>query len=179
MVFIFATILSHVFDHDNNLSMDQWNALQAETDAWNTQKPWDFTPLWIGTYNDQSLEPWPELRMSHPAQVVGMQHYYLAKAILAIYDPRLSKLGIASIRTKKASEGLVLDYTRKVMGLAVSNPTVENATFQASHTLSACGPYLTDAREQTAAIKFLEGMQSKMGWRTAHIRRELTEQWGL
>ncbi|OQV01499.1 hypothetical protein CLAIMM_06846 [Cladophialophora immunda] len=184
IIFIFARILTHVFGDDNEqLSLEQWADLDSEVTSWEVSKPWHFAPLFIDSPGVSALEsnrsPWPELYVCNPAQVVGLQHYYLAKVVLAIYDPRLSKLSFGSLRLRRDSESMVRECLRMVVGLAVSNDHVQTAMFQASHILSACGMYLNNRDEQEAAVGFLEQMTQRMGWQTSHIIRDLKEQWQI
>lgn len=115
--------------------------------------------------------------MAHRAQVTALQYYHLARIVLAIYDPELTQLGFGSLRARKSSERRVLDGMRNIVGLAVSNEDVNNATFEASHILKTCGVYLKDEAEQNAAIAFLEHVQQKMGWTTRGTIAELRSQW--
>jgi len=64
-----------------------------------------------------------------------------------------------------------------IVGLAISNDHVKNASFHASHVLSACGSLLRSRREQEAAVLFLVDMERTMGWRTGHIIQDLRLQW--
>ncbi|KAK5085164.1 hypothetical protein LTR64_008638 [Lithohypha guttulata] len=123
------------------------------------------------------IKPWPELIVAHRAQVTALQYYHLARVVLAIYDPALTRLGFGSIRARKSSEREVLDGMRNIVGLAVSNEDVNNAIFEASHVLKACGGYLKDEAEQNAAIAFLENVQQRMGWTTEKTIAELRSQW--
>ncbi|KAL2436836.1 hypothetical protein ABEF95_014779 [Exophiala dermatitidis] len=186
IIFIFASILTHVFrpEGEQQLSVDQWNELDADVRSWDLSKPWHFAPLFMerpDTHTTASDGPrrsvWPEVFVCNPAQVVGLQHYYLAKIVLAIYDPRLSRLSFDSLRLRRASESVVRENLRLVLGLAVSNDHVATAMFQASHILSACGMYLDDPEEQEAAVEFLVRMHTRLGWQTAHVLRDLKEQW--
>ncbi|KAK5073385.1 hypothetical protein LTR70_010310 [Exophiala xenobiotica] len=115
--------------------------------------------------------------MAHRAQVTALQHYHLARVILAIYDPALTRLGFGPLRARKQSERIVLDGMRNIVGLAVSNEDVNNAIFEASHVLKTCGGYLKDEAEQNAAIAFLENVQQRMGWTTGKTIAELQSQW--
>jgi len=124
-----------------------------------------------------TLKPWPELIMAHRAQVTALQYYHLARVVLAIYDPELTRLGFGSLRARKQSERVVLDGMRNIVGLAVSNEDCNNAIFEASHVLKTCGGYLKDEAEQNAAITFLENVQQRMGWTTAKTIAELQSQW--
>ena len=177
IIFIFATILNYVLGapeghHDPSL----WSELEAEAEAWKLTKPWYFAAFWTKRSPDTNRS-WPELQTAHPAHAVGLQYYCLCKIVLAIYDPRLLKLGFASHKLRKASEAIVVENLRMAIGLAVSNPDVTNAMFQGSHILSVCGSYLHDPKDQEATVEFLKGMQKSMGWRTTQIIQDLHEQW--
>jgi hypothetical protein len=109
IIFIFARILTFVFRQDGEqMSRREWTDLESEVAHWEVSKPWHFAPLFEdgpdATGRDQHHTAWPELYMCNPAQVVGLQHYHLAKIILAIYDPRLAKLSIGSLRLRRHSE---------------------------------------------------------------------------
>ncbi|EXJ92209.1 hypothetical protein A1O3_00759 [Capronia epimyces CBS 606.96] len=186
IIFIFAIILTQVIrpEGEQQLSIDTWHELDADVKAWNLCKPWHFAPLFmespgIPVSSSPRRSVWPEVFVCDPAQVVGLQHYYLAKIVLAIYDPRLSRLSFDALRLRRASEATVRENLRLAIGLAVSNDHVTTAMLQASHILSACGMYLTDPREQEAALDFLTRLKTQMGWQTAHILRDLQEQWRM
>ena len=115
--------------------------------------------------------------MAHRAQVTGLQYYHLARVVLAIYDPALTRLGFGSLRASKQCEKIVLDGMRHIVGLASSNEDVTNAIFEASHILKTCGGYLKEEGEQNAAIAFLERAQQRMGWTTSKTIAELRSQW--
>lgn len=127
IIFIFARILIHVFRPGaERLSMETWEELNSEVSDWNLLKPWHFSPLFLEGSSTSTAPPdqshWPELLVCNEAQgndlifrqvfvllislrlVVGLQHYHLAQIVLAIYDPRLLRLGFGSFRTRRASE---------------------------------------------------------------------------
>lgn len=111
IIFTFATILTFVFrENGEQLSLQQWTELDAEVTQWEVSKPWHFAPLFVESPGVSALErnatQWPELYVCNPAQVVGLQHYYLARIVLAIYDPHLAKLSIGSLRLRRDSEVL-------------------------------------------------------------------------
>lgn len=67
IIFIFASILTYVFQPENGPSLQQWMELQADVARWNSSKPWDFAPLWIEELGSPGDQPWPEVMMSHDA----------------------------------------------------------------------------------------------------------------
>jgi hypothetical protein len=180
-VFLFARVLNYVFGSEDEGPAGRhetplFTELETEVEAWNMSKPWYFSALWNQSEQERK-GPWPEVQTSNPAHAVGLQYYDLCKIVLSIYDPRLSRLGFGSLKLRKASETTVLKHMRVAVGLAVSNPDVTNAMFQASHILAVCGSYLHDTADQEAAIDFLQGMNRTMGWRTSSIIEDLKEQW--
>jgi hypothetical protein len=68
IIFIFASILIHVFRSHDELYAQRWAELEAEVESWNLSKPWHFTPLWVEKSADSERGRWPELLMSYPAQ---------------------------------------------------------------------------------------------------------------
>ncbi|KAJ9655825.1 hypothetical protein H2198_005362 [Neophaeococcomyces mojaviensis] len=197
IIYIFAKLLKFVFpeegSNDHNLYLAQWAEIQADVENWWETKPWYYKPLWgeknmTSPTSTTTTSPgqarahgsfrYPELKMAHPAQVVGYQHYHMAKILLILYDPSLkARLGFATYRTRKETEGVVLTHVRQIVGLAKSNEDVTNGLFQASHILSACGGYICDYEERQVAIDFLKYIQRKTGWKTEQTVLELQEQW--
>ena len=82
-----------------------------------------------------------------------------------------------------------------VIGLALSNETVENACFMACHLLHRCkcpsiqtiytvrytngtdGYCLRLRAEQKGSLRFLAHVEKHLGWRTAWMVEELEQQW--
>ncbi|KAJ0162271.1 hypothetical protein CTA2_4825 [Colletotrichum tanaceti] len=122
----------------------------------------------------------PTVWMTHPAYVVGYQHYSLARMILHIFNPYLSKPGLGTFKRRKDSEEAVLDNFRLLLGLAISNPTVVNAGLTAAHVLRACGLYLTDPKERRESLELLDKnhkIHERTGLRTKDLRDQLEDQW--
>ncbi|TKW50345.1 hypothetical protein CTA1_566 [Colletotrichum tanaceti] len=112
--------------------------------------------------------------------VVGYQHYSLARMILHIFNPYLSKPGLGTFKRRKDSEEAVLDNFRLLLGLAISNPTVVNAGLTAAHVLRACGLYLTDPKERRESLELLDKnhkIHERTGLRTKDLRDQLEDQW--
>lgn len=141
------------------------------------QDPPPFISTYTSTVLSYPLKPWPELLFSNRTQVMGMQYYHLARVVLAIYDPELTRLGFGSHRARKNSERTVLDGLRNIVGLASTNEDLLNCFFEACHILRACGGYLRDEAEQNAAVVFLERAEQKLGWRTGKTIQELRSTW--
>ena len=64
-----------------------------------------------------------------------------------------------------------------IVGLAESNPFVENANFTAVHLLRVAGYCITNALQREHVLGFLNQVQKVMGWSTASTIATLMEQW--
>ncbi|KAG4431765.1 hypothetical protein IFR05_012741 [Cadophora sp. M221] len=134
IVFIFAKVLNYAFRSEDVVPDDSWISLQEQVENWNSAKPSYFDPLWTGGRGTL----FPRVVMLGTAQANALQHYHLAKILLAAYDPRLQKLGFDTRKLRKESEENVLQNLRMVIGLATSNPQIEITFMHASHILTAC-----------------------------------------
>jgi hypothetical protein len=121
IVFLFAKVVNFAFGRQTGDPHDTWQQLDLEIQSWNLRKPQHFNPIWM-QHRNHSLEcQFPEVLMFGTPEgkkrldpkndtriltstVVGLQHYCLAKILLAVYDPRLLKLGFETHRLRKESE---------------------------------------------------------------------------
>ncbi|PVH79738.1 hypothetical protein DL98DRAFT_630800, partial [Cadophora sp. DSE1049] len=177
IVFLFAKVLNYAFRSEDTVPDESWTTLQEQVETWYSTKPSYFAPLWAARDGDARVTPFPRIVMLGQAQANGMQHYYLAKILLAAYDPRLLRLGFDTRKLRRESEENVLHNLRMVIGLATSNPQCETTFMHASHMLTACGNYLTDAEEQEGVVNFLRDIEERKIWRTASIISRLQDQW--
>jgi hypothetical protein len=182
-IFLFATILQTIFEdsgeaNTNTLTKEEWTGLHAEVDEWERTKPWTFAALHIEpNAGDKFNGAWPQLPCAQGVVAVGLQYYHLSKIILTIYSPNASLVGLAGVRARKATDASIRKHIRITIGYGISNETCENAMFQGSHILSACGAYIVDPLEQEACVGYLEGLQNRIGWRTDTVIADLKEQW--
>jgi hypothetical protein len=166
MVYIFAEIINATFESVEPFHAQGWYELDNAVENWFRSKPDMFSPLFIPSQqkktNSQSeKEVFPGMWLLHPAHVVGMQYYYLARLLLVPSDPRKARLGFGTIRTWRETEvtlpltlknvmhweyqlnvnrtqATMRTHLRNIVGLAISNPHVVGANFEASHILHAC-----------------------------------------
>ncbi|TDZ58213.1 hypothetical protein CTRI78_v005575 [Colletotrichum trifolii] len=178
-VFLCAQAIAFAFQPAAVRDLDGWNKLNQELGAWLVSNPWHADPLWVEPPHSNSANGsvFPAIWMTHPAHVVGYQHYSLARMILHIFNPYLSKPSLDTFNRRRDSEKAVLDNFRVILGLAISNPLVVNASFTASHALSACGMYFTDPKEQEESLDFLEKVHARTGWLTKDLIEQLQFQW--
>ena len=180
IIFLFATVLQAVFGDTNiaseGVSREIWKDLSDEVDEWERTKPWSFSAFHVESDAGERFDGhWPELLCPKGVVAVGLQYYHLCKILLTLYSPNASLVGLAGVRARKATDAAIRKHIRITIGYGVSNSSCENAMFQGSHILSACGAYVIDPREQQACVEYLQQLQSKMGWRTDGVLRDLRE----
>lgn len=180
IIFLFATVLQAVFGDINianeGVSRETWKDLSDEVDEWERTKPWGFSAFHVEPDSGERFDGhWPELLCPKGVVAVGLQYYHLCKILLTIYSPNASLVGLAGVRARKATDAAVRKHIRITIGYGTSNSSCENAMFQGSHILSACGAYIIDPREQQACVEYLQQLQSKIGWRTDGVLRDLRE----
>ncbi|OLN83445.1 hypothetical protein CCHL11_03083 [Colletotrichum chlorophyti] len=168
-VYLCAQACDYAFQPTASRDLDRWKKLNQELGNWLLSNPWHADPLWIEPPHETSANgsAFPTMWMTHPAHVVGYQHYSLARMILHIFNPYLSKPSLDTFRRRRESEQAVLDNFRVLLGLAISNPS----------NINASGLYLTDPKEQQESLEFLRTMNKRTGWRTKDLVEQLTSQW--
>ncbi|KAI5458694.1 hypothetical protein BGZ63DRAFT_474322 [Mariannaea sp. PMI_226] len=177
-VFICGRVIAYAMNQSLRLDPDVWEELDQETKRWHKLCPWRFlSSESAATGNQSDSSAFPTLWMPRKVQVLGLQHYFLARMILDIFHPKLWKpsfeaFGLRTIAQDKGRESL-----RMLLGLAISNQGDATIKFTAHHTLHACGGFLRDAREHQEVLEFLRDMTATMGWPTQVLAEKLRNQW--
>jgi hypothetical protein len=104
IVHTFARILSTAFRGTPVMKKEEWDELNSAAQAWHSNKPETFEPVYMESSGYSSGSSFPSVWLLQPAHVVGWQYFHLAKILLAIYDPRLPKLGLGSFKARKDAE---------------------------------------------------------------------------
>jgi hypothetical protein len=131
------------------------------------------------TGNVSWTAPFPQICMLHAPHVIGLMYYHLTLIILSLTNPasRKGRQGLDSFRVWNKTEEEVRRHLKRCVGLALSNPHVVAANFEASHIVQVCGHCLNNEGERHAAVVFLHGVRAKLGWKTSHIIEALAVQW--
>lgn len=97
-----------------------WRDLKEYNRQWDVAKPAPFTPVYYRSPDRVKREAFPEIwyfqachstyfmgfrnRLTHRWLVIGIQHHLLAQIILAIFDPKLPRIGGSRSIAVKAME---------------------------------------------------------------------------
>lgn len=176
-----ADLLSFCFGNQSltpEQSTERWMALKALEQQWDAQKPPAFKPVYYREADPETNQHFPEIWHMNSCQVAGAQHIELGRILLAVSDPtRASRLGIGAVSRNVSLEEELRSITRRLCGLAVSNPDCPPALVTAAVGISVCGEYFVNPGEQDALVKFLEDLQSQHAWPTEVTVRALWEAW--
>ncbi|KAJ5675956.1 hypothetical protein N7462_008853 [Penicillium macrosclerotiorum] len=157
--------------------VERWTALKAFDIMWESKKPLDFKPLYFEDADPASGKFFPAIWHSNACQVVGAQHIELSRILLAVSNPKLSRLGLAARQATRALEEELKSIVRRLVGLALSNPKLPVVFVDAAVGISVCGEYLDDPAEQQAVLDFLADLEFCHAWPTAATSAALKDAW--
>ncbi|RAH65275.1 uncharacterized protein BO66DRAFT_383898 [Aspergillus aculeatinus CBS 121060] len=159
--------------------LQRWSKLKTVEERWKEAKPAPYKPIHYRHREPMVGKHFPEIWHMNSCQVAGAQHIELGRILLAVSDPRrASRLGLGALSRDKALVQELQDCTRRLCGLAVSNPPCPAALVTAMVGISICGEYFTDPGEQAALIRLLEGLEWDHAWPTASTINALQTAWG-
>lgn len=181
IVYGFAEILRYSCQPAESLTSEAWLDLRRATEDWFQTKPDTFNPL-LTIHHPTLVDAgerrvFPEILMLQAPHVIGMVYYHLSHIILASTDPSKIRVGFGAVRSWRETENALRSDLKAIIGLAISNPHVPTASYEASHILHACGHCLRSQAERQAALDFLHGVTERIGWRVQHIVDHLCEHW--
>lgn len=93
-----------------------WDRLSADVAAWWENKPWHFGPMWAEhtdkaqravASHDTARPPFtafPNVWMVRPAYILAYQHYYLARLLLAIFNPNMWRPSFENFRKRQDAD---------------------------------------------------------------------------
>ncbi|KAJ5176968.1 uncharacterized protein N7482_002845 [Penicillium canariense] len=155
-----------------------WQELADCVEDWHHTKPRSWHPLRYQPPNLSEDRPFPELWIMSPPAVVGLQYYHASKIFLTMSDAPSQRLtDYEMARAQVLAEKTVASHLVMAIGLSLSNESVQNSYFIASHLLQRFGYCLRQPAEQQGSLRFLSRVEKSLGWRTSWIRRELERQW--
>ncbi|KAI1752262.1 hypothetical protein F4782DRAFT_147915 [Xylaria castorea] len=183
-VFLCAQVLTFAFGTGESVPewhVGEWDNLDNDLEEWYKSRPSELCAFWVNMprpgAEEGTFTAFPTAWMTRPAHVVSMQVYFMARLLLAIFNPRLKELSFETVLRRRQAEEQILVNLRMVIGLAISHPSNITAGFHARHALQACGSYLKDPKEQQEALAFLENFEIESTWKADHIADNLRMTW--
>ncbi|KAI3334734.1 hypothetical protein F4824DRAFT_467057 [Ustulina deusta] len=183
-VFLLAQVLKFTFGTGQNVpgwNVDEWDSLDEDLEKWYRSRPTELCAFWLNMprpgEGGGTMSAFPTAWMTRPVHVIGIQVYFMARLLLAIFNPRLNELSFEAVLRRRQADDQILANIRMVIGLAISHPSNITAGFHARHVLQACGSYLKDPKEQREALAFLEKFEIESTWKASHIAENLRIAW--
>ncbi|KAF2159839.1 hypothetical protein M409DRAFT_70737 [Zasmidium cellare ATCC 36951] len=177
IVLWFAKILRLAYSNDHKASTD-WNRLALDVEAWNDRRLRLFQPIYYEDFDTTDDRPFPVIHMISPPQVTALQYYHACKAFLLLHKPHAEVLsGFQAAKRRRTMERDVTSHLVAIVGLAESNPFVENANFTAHHLLRIGGYCITNPVQRQCVLDFLDHVERVMGWSTSATIALLKDQW--
>ncbi|PWY68479.1 hypothetical protein BO70DRAFT_345048 [Aspergillus heteromorphus CBS 117.55] len=179
IIFLCARIIQLCWrSHCSAVDEGDWQDLSDSVHQWHRGRPISWQPLQYKDPKPTENRPFPELWMMSPPAVVGLQYYHTAQILLTSANNHWSTLSDYELaRHKRIEEKTISSHLVHVIGLSMSNETVENAYFMGCHLLHRYGYCLRHPSEQQGSLNFLHRVEKVIGWRTAWMVRELQAQW--
>ncbi|OQE72151.1 hypothetical protein PENNAL_c0099G06023 [Penicillium nalgiovense] len=174
-----ARILQVCCDAPGNIVEEEtWRQISDSVNEWNQTKSTTWQPIRYQASSVAAGRPFPEVWMISPPAVIGMQYYHSACIFLTLSEtPSHNMSDYERARSRRVKEKTIADHLVMVIGLSLSNESVENAYFMACHLLHRFGYCLRNVVEHEGSLKFLARVENMLGWRTSWIMRELEHQW--
>ncbi|KAA8650851.1 uncharacterized protein ATNIH1004_003540 [Aspergillus tanneri] len=158
---------------------DEWHILSESVEEWYRTRPTSWQPLQYKAASPEDNRPFPELWMMSAPAAVGLQYYHTCCILLTSADRHWGTVSNYDLaRLRRVEENTIASHIIQVIGLSISNETVENAYFMACHLLVRYGYCLRHPVVQRGTLEFLKRVEKVIGWRTANAVRELKKQWG-
>ncbi|KIN05899.1 hypothetical protein OIDMADRAFT_113285 [Oidiodendron maius Zn] len=155
-----------------------WRDLKEYNRQWHAAKPAPFTPIYYRSPDPLKREAFPEIWYFQPCHIIGIQHHLLAQIILAIFDPKLPRVGGSRSFAVKAMESEVMSSLRELCGIGLYNRWTPPGIFTASMGIALCGDRFTDRIDQEALLDVLVKTEKDHARPTAAIQLQMKESWG-
>jgi hypothetical protein len=156
---------------------EHWDSLKKFEDTWREMRPPSFKPAFFRDSDPSQGRIFPEFWHLNECQLLGLQHYELTFILLAVYDPRLPRVGLGSSAFQRTLERQIREATLRLCGLALSNPKWITLLITAAVGIAMFGEYFEEKAEQEALIKMMNTLESEHAWPTQAAVDALREAW--
>ena len=149
--------------------------MMAKLDDWWAQKPLSFSPLSESRPNEEHR--FGQQIFISDEQPTGLQHYHLARILLAAHYPQTPRCGIRKVLAQEVEDRNIRPHVRALCALAVSNPGAPPNYVSACLGILMCGEKFEDVLDQQAFVQILTHTESSHAWPTRSTRSYLLDTW--
>ncbi|KAJ6072444.1 hypothetical protein N7467_010529 [Penicillium canescens] len=155
-----------------------YDTLVAFSTFWNTLGPESFKPIYTRAPDPANGKIFPELWYLNNCHVAGLQHLELARILLAVYNPRLPRLGPGQRTAMRSVDEEIRAIVLRLCGIALSNLHSPPGLVTASVAIGMCGDRFSAREEQVALLGVLVMLEDEYGYPTSSMREQLRLAWG-
>lgn len=157
--------------------VQRWTKFKSFEEQWNTRKPYSFRPIYYEDSDPSSGTFFPRIWHINSCQVMAEQHIELARILLAVSNPKISRIGLGTSFANASLEAELRSIARRLVGLGISNPKMPPALVTSAVGISMCGGYFRDPREQEALVDVLVCLEVEHAWPTETTIGALRKAW--
>ncbi|KAG9568666.1 hypothetical protein KCU79_g2191, partial [Aureobasidium melanogenum] len=174
IILIWAKILRHLYSTNPDESGTTWLALENALQDWYDESR--IEPLFQQDANVDPDQPFPIISMNSAPHVIALQYYHTCQVYLNLYKPLdLQQDALTAVENDRSQAAI--NSICSILGIALSNTWVEDAVFPGLHILITCGHHLTDSLQREHAVRVLNNICTKFGYRTDRTASALQHQW--
>ncbi|CAG8381719.1 unnamed protein product [Penicillium salamii] len=156
----------------------RYDTLVSFETLWTELGPSSFNPVYARDPDPARGEVFPELWYLNNCHVAGLQHLDLARILLAVYNPRLPRLGPGQRTAMRSVDAQVRSIVLRLCGIAMSNLHSPPGLVTASAAIGMCGDRFVEKGEQEALFAALVRLEDEYGYPTHNVRTQLGDAWG-
>ncbi|KAJ6050179.1 hypothetical protein N7444_006895 [Penicillium canescens] len=161
---------------DEAHDLDRYGQLWEYSQNWYAYKPQTFNPIYLKAPNRSQKEIFPQIWYLGDCQVTAVQHWHLARILLAAFDPKMPRIGPNQKRAAANREAEIKTNLFRLCGIALSNKTAPGL-ITACMGVSMCGDRFTERLEREALLDILIKTEEIHALSTGKAQRELREAW--
>ncbi|KAK9850179.1 uncharacterized protein MYU51_012541 [Penicillium brevicompactum] len=168
---------SHSYTPSPESRITRYDTLVSFETLWTEMGPSSFNPVYARDPDPARGEVFPELWYLNNCHVAGLQHLELARILLAVYNPRLPRLGPGQRTAMRSVDAQVRTMVLRLCGIAMSNLHSPPGLVTASAAIGMCGDRFVEKVEQEALFGVLVRLEDEYGYPTHNMRTQLREAW--
>jgi hypothetical protein len=172
-----ADVLQYCYD-DNFHNLERYEELVEFDRKWVEHRPLSFSPIYTKDADRAAGEVFPEIWYLTDCHVTGVQHVELSRILLAVYNPKIPRLGPGQKAATTRIERQIKEIVLRLCGIAESNKRVPPAIVTAAMGITMCGDRFTEKVEQERLLGILVGLESEHAWPTKTMQDQVREAWG-
>lgn len=145
---------------------------------WAELCPASFTPIYTRDAERSRGEVFPEIWYLNNCHVAGIQHLELSRILLAVYNPKIPRLGPGHRIAMRSVDLELKSIVLRLCGIALSNQHCPPGLVTACVAIAMCGDRFTEREEQEALLSVLHKLEDNHAWPTHNTQKLLKEAWG-